>query len=339
MRKLIIVAVALSLAFITGCSFGDENSKNSGDGNVSLKVAGQNNEDHPNTIALEEMVETVSDKTDGRVEMDIYPANQLGDYSVVYEELGKGTIDMGLISAPTHMDSRLEMNVLPFLFTNYDEVRENYTLDSFFGETLQAVHNDQGIQLLGFFAEGFGGIATTKEVTDQMDYGADKNVLLRVPDVKVLSNNVKEMGFNTVSVSYEELYTALQSGTAEGWTGGHAPVNYLQFRDVITHYYQYNDIFEATHLLMNKDIFEDISEEDRQVIEEASDKLTNDSFDMAEDNEEEYREKMEEEGIEVFEFEDSELEDLAEKTKENVWPDAEESLGKELLDELLEEVQ
>src|SRR5699024_1037445 len=163
--------------------------------------------------------------------------------------------------------------------------------------------------------------------------------LLRVPQIDITTENAKQLGFSTVSVPYAELYTALQSGTAEGWTGGHPLVNYLQYRDIITHYYQYNDFFEATHLLINKDLFDGLSEEDQKIIQEASNVLTEESFDVAEKDEERYRKKMEEEGIEVHEFTDEELNKLAEKARENVWPEAEETIGKELLDQLIEKVQ
>lgn len=339
MRKYIkFLGIILFISVLAACGGNSEDSNASSDKTV-LRVAGQNNEDHPNTIALEKMAKTISEKTDGRIEMEIFPANQLGDYTLMYEEIGKGTVDMGLISTPTHLDSRLEMNILPYLFTNYDQIREHFQLDTFFGEKLQEIHNEQNIQLLGFFAEGFGGIATTKEIKDPLAYGADKGVLLRVPQINITTENAKALGFNTVSIPYAELYTALQSGTADGWTGGHPLVNYLQFRDIITHYYQYNDFFEATHLMVNKDLFEGLSEEDQKIIQEASNVLTEDSFDIAEKNEEEYRNKMEEEGIEVYEFTDAELKKLAEKARENVWPKAEETVGKDLIDELVENIQ
>lgn len=333
------ITVGMLVIVLAACGSTDKNGTSKSDDTIVLRVAGQNNEEHPNTVALNKMAETISEQSDGRIEMNIFPANQLGDYTLMYEELSKGTVDMALISSPTHLDSRLELNILPFLFTNYDQVREHFNLDSFYGETIQDIHNEQNIQTLGFFGEGFGGIGTTKEIANPLDYGADKNVLLRVPSVNIMTETMKGFGFNTVSIPYAELYTALQSGTAEGWTGGHAPVNYLQFRDVITHYYQYNDFFEATHLLMNKDLFDGLSEEDQQIIQEASDVLTEESFTTAEEQEIEYREKMKEDGIEVIEFTDDELAEFAEQVKEDAWPIGEESIGKELLDELIENIQ
>src|SRR5699024_2714905 len=72
MRKMIILSISvIFLLLLAACGGNDGTSEASNDGNgdsLTLRVAGQNNEDHPNTIALEKMAETVSEKTDGRIE-------------------------------------------------------------------------------------------------------------------------------------------------------------------------------------------------------------------------------------------------------------------------------
>ncbi|MFA1820844.1 TRAP transporter substrate-binding protein DctP [Virgibacillus oceani] len=219
MKKIVYSSFIIFLLVLAACGGGETEESGTSEAageSMTLRVAGQNNEDHPNTIALEKMAETISAETDGRIEMEIFPANQLGDYTLMYEEISKGTVDMGLISTPTHLDSRLEMNILPYLFSNYEEVREHFQMDTFFGETLQEIHNEQNIQLLGFFAEGFGGIGTTTAINEPTNPEADKDVLLRVPGIDITTNNAQNLGFNTVSVPYADLYQALQSGTAEG---------------------------------------------------------------------------------------------------------------------------
>ena len=47
---------------------------------------------------MKEVAKEVSAKSNGRIDIKIFPANQLGDYTLVYEELIRGTIDMALIS-------------------------------------------------------------------------------------------------------------------------------------------------------------------------------------------------------------------------------------------------
>ncbi|WP_180951931.1 TRAP transporter substrate-binding protein DctP [Brevibacterium jeotgali] len=297
-------------------------------------MAGQNNEEHPNTTELEAMAETVEAETDGRVTMEIFPNNQLGDYTLMYEEISQGTVDMGLISTPSHLDSRLEIQFLPYLFTTYEDVHEHFTLDSVLGEAMREIHSEQSIELLGFFAEGFGGIATNQPATDPADPTVGKDVVVRVPEIPITAQNTQDIGYNTVSMPYADVYQGLQTGAVDGWTGGHPLVNYLQFEDVINHYYQYNNNFEATHVLINQDTFEGLDEGDQQVLTDAGLQLTENSYTIAEDMEIEYRDKLAEEGIEVVEFSDEELEGLAEYSRETSWPTLDDPGQIELLEEV-----
>ena len=46
---------------------------------VILKFAGQNPPDHYATTSMNEIAKAVEKKTDGRIQIKVYPANQLGD--------------------------------------------------------------------------------------------------------------------------------------------------------------------------------------------------------------------------------------------------------------------
>ncbi|HLR71173.1 MAG TPA: hypothetical protein VK085_07045, partial [Pseudogracilibacillus sp.] len=62
-------------------------------------------------------------------------------------------------------------------------------------------------------------------------------------------------------------------------------------------------------------------------------------FKEAQEIDEHYREEMRNEGIEVVEFSDEELKEMADYTREKAWPLMRESLGDEILDELLKMVE
>jgi len=50
-----------------------------------LKFAGQNPPEHFATVSMNEIAKEVAQKTNNRVQIKVFPANQLGDYSLVYE--------------------------------------------------------------------------------------------------------------------------------------------------------------------------------------------------------------------------------------------------------------
>src|SRR5690625_2950393 len=197
----------------------DNNTEQSGD-EYEFQLSSMFPEDHPNTAAAKEFIEKVEERSDGRIKIELFPANQLGDPTVVYQEIGKGTIDMSLMSAPSNFDERLEFLYLPYLVTDFDQLEEVYGLDSYVFETTHDIHSKQNIKLLGFHGEGFGGIGTTRALDNPADMDEDKNMMIRIPQMDLFKKFSESLGFRTVSIPFADLYMALQTGQAEGWIGG-----------------------------------------------------------------------------------------------------------------------
>src|SRR5690625_1113415 len=103
--SLMFLLVVLVLAACGGNS-SDSNDGGSTDGGddgaasgetVDIKIAGYQPDDHPSTQLLYKFAEQVEENTDGRIQMKVFPASQLGDYITIYKEIMEGTIEMGLI--------------------------------------------------------------------------------------------------------------------------------------------------------------------------------------------------------------------------------------------------
>lgn len=319
----------LLVAIISMTSPADASSKK-----FRIKVASQYAEDHPATKALEEFKKRVENESDGRISIRLFPANQLGDYTQVYEELRRGTIDMGLISVPSQFDTRLEVTYLHYLAMNYDEARKIYARGSALFNSMDKLHNALGVKFLGFNVEGFGGLGLAKMPENLLDPTKDKGILLRVPPMAVFKDTASDQGFNTVSVPFAELYTALQTGVADGWSGGPAILNYLQFRDVIKYFLVNNNFFENTSYLMSDKTWKSFDAEDQKLIANAVADLSAKSFQVAQDGDEEYQKKLSEAGIEVIKLSDAQLKAWADQCRKVTWPKLEERLSKTLIDEL-----
>ena len=67
---------------------------------VTLRFAGQFPEEHSATKLMREIAEGVRTRTRGRVNIEVYPDNLLGDYTIIYEDLMRGAIDKPFRPAP-----------------------------------------------------------------------------------------------------------------------------------------------------------------------------------------------------------------------------------------------
>ena len=92
-------------------------------------------------------------------------------------------------------------------------------------------------------------------------------------------------GFQTISIPYAELYTALQTGVADGWSGGPAMVNYIEFRDVIKYFIASNNYFENTSYVMSMKSWEKLTPEQQKIVTEESAAAAKQARKLLRDNE------------------------------------------------------
>lgn len=303
---------------------------------VKLRFAGQNPIEHQNTISMNQIKELVEKETNGEIVVEVYPASQLGDYTLIYEELMRGSIDMALISVPTQFDPATQISIMPFVAKGYDEAKKVYAKGGWLFNKTVDIQAKQGIKFMGFHADGFGGLGLTKEPADVLNPAAKKGVLVRVPPIPLFKFTVEDMNYQTVSVPYAELYTALQTGIAEGWVGGAPSHNYLGFRDVIKHYYQLNIYLENEQYLMSESTWEQLSADQQKIIENIVAKVAEESFDISARDDDSYLEKLKEAGTAVYTYKAEQLEALAENAKKVTWPKFSELIGEELMKEMIE---
>jgi len=300
-----------------------------------LTMAGQFNESHIATKAQRLFAEQVKEETEGRVSIRVFPANQLGDYTQVYDELKIGTIDMALISIPSQFDKRLELGYMHYIAKDYDDIRENYSPGSYVFEKMTDLHDRQGVKFMGFHVDGFGGMGLTKVPDNVEDIKSPKtDVLVRVPPMDVFKLTADDQGFRTISVPWADLYTAMQTGVADGWVGGTSTLNYQQFRDVIKYYVVNNNFIEHTGWLMSQKALKKLSDEDVKIIERLSGELAKNSIVESQQNDEKGLKLLEEAGVKVIRLTDAELQDWADNARVKTWPQLAPVFGAELIREL-----
>ena len=333
MKRIAALMLCFAAAIgLTACTGGEEKPTAQKDEKVVLKLATQHPIEHMAQKSAERIKARVEKETDGRIEIKIYPANQLGDASQLYEEVIRGSIDLAHITVPDQFDSRLGVGFLPYIARDYEQARKVYAPDAFLSQEMAKMHDKLGVKFLGYYGEGFIGVGTVKPLENTSEPGVEKGIMIRVPGLDVFKFGAEELGFRTTSLPYTDVYSALQTGVVDGWLGGPPNLNYLGFRDVIKHYYQYNVNFESTQYVMNKKTFEGLSPEDQKVIATAFGEESQNSFLMAESEDEMYRKKLAEAGIEVIMFTTQELETMADYVRAKAWPRLEQNLTPELLD-------
>lgn len=304
---------------------------------LTLRLAGQNPVDHQNSIQMNNFKKIIEQKTNGKIKVKTYPAGQLGDYTLVYEEVSKGTIDMALISIPPQFDARQQIYWTPYLVSTWGELYKLFDPKGWLYKQVGSFHAKMDMKFLGFFMDGLGGLALAKEATKPLDPTAKKNVLCRIPNMEICKLTLTNMGYNTVSVPYADLYTALQTGVAEGWYGGSAVHSYLGFRDVIKQYYQMNAYTELEQWVINQKVWDGLKPAEQKLIESTIADINKNAIKIAEQEEMKYQKALEKSGVKVHRYSKEQLQPTVDYVRKTVWPKLDKVLGKELTEALIKE--
>ncbi len=304
---------------------------------VTLKFAGQHPEGHPATKLMNDIAKEVAEKTDGRMEIKVYPAGQLGDYTLVYEELIRGTIDMSCTSVPSQFDPRLELIYVNGYVKGYDDVAEVFAPDGWLSGKMAELNDRLGVKLLGIFVEGMIGTGTTKPVEEPLNPAAEKDHLIRVANMDVYKLGAEAMGYRAVTIPWSDVYQALQTGVADGANGFSCSAAYTMLRDVIKHWYMTNYSLECMNYMISKKTWAELSPEYQQILQDAVNHAAAKSIKQAKAEDERYMQMMRDHGIEVHTYTEEELIPIAEACA-TTWPKLEKRMTKELMDEFRAEL-
>lgn len=344
---LLLVVMVLSLSAcgnkaVANTKPSDSNNTAEADANVDsftpvkFRFANQHPTDSIASEADRRICEKIAEATDGRVTVDLYTDSSLGDYTSTVQELMMGTIEMCHISAPDNYDPRMAASMLPYLGSNYDELKKAYDRNGVLFQGVYEAAQKSGIHSFGIFCEGFSGIGTATPIENASTSNTDKGTLVRVPSLDNFALSTRRLGFRTSTIAYVDTYTAIQTGTVNGWQGGPPNLNYLYFRDVIKYYYHYMITQEATQIMMNEKVFQSLLPQDQEAITKIIQEECDNSFELAAADDQKYMDLMREAGIEVIEFTDEERAAIADDIRENVWPELAKNLGQDFVEQITE---
>src|SRR6056297_26957 len=116
MKKTIIITLTLlCLCFLAV-------SVNAAD--MVIKAGHSHSIEHPDTKGLELFKELVEEKTSGRIEVQIFPAGQLGNENEMLEQFKLGTLELTISGRCEQSNPKLAALGLPFLFRDYSHVEK-----------------------------------------------------------------------------------------------------------------------------------------------------------------------------------------------------------------------
>lgn len=188
-------------------------------GSRKLTVAHSLPVTHPVHKGLEEFGRELAELSNGTLNVEIFPSEQLGNETECLEKVQQGTIDITKVSAAPigNFVPVFKLFSLPYLFR--DGAHYWSVLDGEIGESLLATlgsnedGSPNGLVGVAYYDSGSRSFYTTKPVTTPEDLEGMK---IRVMQDPVSEDTVKSMGASAITMSFGELYTSLKQGGVDG---------------------------------------------------------------------------------------------------------------------------
>ena len=223
MKKLGIVLLVLSV-FVSFASAAMAADK------IVLKfghLADEKNTWHLGALKFKELVEKNSG---GRIEVKIYPNEQLGKEKDLVTSIQTGTADMGIFgeTLTTFGADKTIFMATPYLLR--DAAHLHKVAGGEMGKEIEAqVLEKAKLRVLGYMERGPRELTSSRAVKTPDDL---KGMKIRLPNVPIFLAAWEALGAKPIPMAFSEVFTSLQQGTIEGQENPYALIASAHFYEV-----------------------------------------------------------------------------------------------------------
>jgi tripartite ATP-independent transporter DctP family solute receptor len=159
--------------------------------------------------------EEIKKRTNGKYEIQVFPASSLGKESDINQGLTLGTVDIILTGASFAGNTYkpLAVTYFPFIFRDSDHLLK-YGKSEVFAELARGYDEKSGNKVTALTYYGARHVTSTaaRPITKPEDM---KGLKIRVPDAAAYLAFPRALGANATPIAFAEVYLALQNGTVD----------------------------------------------------------------------------------------------------------------------------
>ena len=224
--------------------------------------------------AAEYFAKQLKEKSNGQIEVSIFPNGQLGDDRSMIEQLSGGALDFTFaeLGRFSIFFPEAEVYTLPYMMKDFNHMQKA-TWETEFGKNLIGKINDElGITIL---AQGYNGTRETTSNKAIKSIKDMKGLKLRVPTAPANLNYAKYSGASPTPMAFSEVYLALQTNSVDGQENPLSAIRAQKFYEVQPYLAMTNHIINDQLYIVSNSTMEILPEDLQQVVKAAAEDAAN----------------------------------------------------------------
>lgn len=226
-------------------------------------------EETPNGQAALRFKEEVEEKSEGRIQINVLPAAQVGGDVEIIEQIQMGLVDIGIPPTATlgNFEPRMQILDLPFLIADYDTMVK--VLDGDVGREILDTLSDDNMYGVNFWGAGFRHMTNNvRPINGPEDLEA---IRMRTMQSPIIISTYKNLDANATAMAFTEVYNGLQQGVVEGQENPLANIYTMRFHEVQDYLSLTSHAYHGYAAVINQNSWDSLPEDLQQIMLEAFD--------------------------------------------------------------------
>jgi len=210
--------------------------------------------------------EEIKKRTNGKYEIGVFPASQLGNENQINEGLGLGTVDMiytGVAFAGS-IHKPIAITNAPYVLRDFEHFAA-YRTSPLFRQIAKGYEDKTKHKVITLTYYGQRMVTANKAITKPEDM---KGMKLRVPPAPLFLMFTKSVGANATPIAFAEVYLALQQGTVDGQENPLPTIMAKKFYEVQSHIMLSGHITESLLTIVGSHVWPKLTDAEKKIFED-----------------------------------------------------------------------
>ncbi len=234
----------------------------------TIKFGHLNNPDHPVSLGVKKFAELLAAKSGGKLKVNEFPSNQLGNELQQQSALQGGVQEMTAPSTSSLAGIVKEFGLIDFPFALASFEQADALLDGPFGQALIARLPEKGLIALGYWDLGFRNVTNSRRPINRPE--DLEGIKIRVIPNPVFLETFKAFKANPVPMPFAELYGALEAKAVDGQENPFAVILSNKMFEVQKYVSATNHVYGTNIILVSKRFWDKLSPAEQKMMQDAA---------------------------------------------------------------------